>query len=111
MVSPKPRYQKHILILSLDVKNDFNLKPKYSKIFLPKANILKKILIFRPNAEVITCFDFCLNYVAYNLTLAQNKLILKNVFPSMAQGDFTFGPRTFGSWCLQDICFNVFLRL
>jgi hypothetical protein len=37
---------------------DFNPKPKYSKVFLPKANILKNILTLRPSAQAKTCFSF-----------------------------------------------------
>jgi hypothetical protein len=60
------------------------LSQNTQKVFLPKANILKNILTLRPNAQANTSFGFCLNYVAYNLTLARNKLILKNAFLSMA---------------------------
>jgi len=54
--------------------------------FFSKVNILKNILTLSPNAKVKTCFDFCFNYVAYNLTVAENKLIFKNLFPSYDSG-------------------------
>ncbi len=56
--------KKKSLILSPDAKNDFNHKSKYSKIFLPKANILKNILTLSPNAQAKTCLGLCLNCVA-----------------------------------------------
>jgi len=65
LVIPRARCQKQkSLILSPDAKNDFNHKPKYSKLFLPKANILKNILTLSPNAQAKTCLGLCLNCVA-----------------------------------------------
>jgi len=81
MVIPRPKIsKKKSLILSPDAKNDFNHKSKYSKLFLPKANILKNILTLSPKAQAKTCLGLCLNCVAYGLTLGQNKLIFKYVF-------------------------------
>jgi hypothetical protein len=56
--------KKKSLILSPDAKNDFNCKSKYSKIFIPKANVLKNILTLSPKAQAKTSLGSCLNCVA-----------------------------------------------
>jgi len=84
LVSPKPRCEKNILILSLDAKNDFNPKPKYSKSIFTQGQYSQNYSDLKAKCPSQNMFGFCLNYVAYNLTLAQNKLIFKNVFLSMA---------------------------